>query len=770
MTGRAWRPPLVWAGVLVGLGLVTQVALPAHGHLGGRGVPISVDFQGAVQGLATALSAAGLVLLYRTSRVVNFAQVAIGAPGAVLAFEMIRFTGVPFVIDLVLALAAGAALGAVVELVLGRRFAKSSRLVFTVLLIAASTLMVSDLVPAMERAPFLPPEGARPVALVQAAGGLRSFLPFAGFSFHIGSFPLTFGFPEVISIELALAALAGLGCLMRFTRVGAALRSVGANAERAALLGIGTGAVATLTWVLAGGFSALALVIQGMTGYTGAAFTTTPVLLLPALAAAVLAKFRSIPVAAVAAVLIGTVSNALAFSLADAAPAVDGGLLVVLVAGLVLGRREIFRVEQAGEGSWKLTAELPPVPRELSGLAGVRGARYAGGAVLVGLLVLVPLVLNTGQVSLFQSILILAIVGMSLVVLTGWTGQVSLGQYGFVALGAVVAGGATARGGVPFWISIPLGVVVAGAAAVGLGFPALRARGLFLAVLTLAFGIAATDFLFDPGIFGWLVPPAISRPRLFGLGLDGETAFYYVCLVAFLAAAALVWNLRRTRVGRLMLAVRDNDAAARSVGVRALRAKLTGFAVSGALAGFAGALSAFQLRGVSSSAFTPQQSLIVFEWVVVGGVTSLGGAVLGVAAYSLLFYFLGSNMIVQYLAVFFVPLVIWVQPQGLMGMWAQLRDAVLRVVAQRRQLVVPSLFAGYDTRVLERRLVPLAPPLAGGGLNAPGARDRFSLRSAIHGRPGVHVDGAAGDVGALVAAASSADIEAVDGEVGQPWP
>ena len=174
-----------------------------------------------------------------------------------------------------------------------------------------------------------------------------------------------------------------------------------------------------------------------------------------------------------------------------------GGQLVLLVGGLLLQRRDLFRLASGGEGSWRLTAEERPVPRELASLAGLRAVRYVFAALIAHRGARGAVRRQRGSISKMQSIVLLGIVGLSLVVLTGWAGQVSLGQYAFVAVGAVVAGGATSRGGVPFLLAVPLGAVAAAAVAVLVGLPALRVKGLFLGVATFALAVTTSVLLFD---------------------------------------------------------------------------------------------------------------------------------------------------------------------------------------------------------------------------------------------------------------------------------
>jgi hypothetical protein len=207
------------------------------------------------------------------------------------------------------------------------------------------------------------------------------------------------------------------------------------------------------------------------------------------------------------------------------------------------------------------------------------------------------------------------------------------------------------------------------------------------------------------------------------------------CLVLVIV---ITLNLRRSRFGRLLIAMRENEANVQSFGVSATRLKITAFAVSGALAGFAGAVLVHQQRGLDQQFFLPQRSLDVFLFTVIGGVGSVGGALLGSLFDNLFRYFVSAN---DFLATATAALqgggaalfVLYLAPGGLISVAIKTRDAWLRIIAQRRQIIVPSLFADYDANALERRLIPLADADTNSGLAALGPGAHFRLGSELHG-------------------------------------
>ena len=719
--------------------IVVQVLLPGTPG-GGRGTPMAILFNGLVGGCAVAITALGLVLVYRSLRIINFAQAALGAAGGRLFFELIEFTKVPFLVALPLSIAVGALTGIAFDLIFGRRFFNAPRIVLTVVTIAALPFVgfyVSGKVPSL---PILPRVST--LSAQEAAGAVlsRPFLPFPGWHYKIGGFNNTYGFVEVFCLELLVFAVIGLVCFLRYTRAGVAIRALAENSERASLLGIPVGNLSTIVWGLSGGLSALTVICVGAMTAPAAAIGTgafVPILLAP-LTAAVVARFQSIPTAVFVALLLATVSNAVEYSYPDQFGLVQLGFFVILTAALLLQSRRGGRSEEGSGVSWAAVRETRAIPRELSRIATVRTARYSLIAVVLGLLLLWPVITPARYQNLGASILIEAIIGLSLVVLTGWAGQISLGQFGFAAIGGVVGGALTGRVGMPFWFAVPIATAFSGLFALVIGIPALRLKGLFLGVSTLAFSIAVDSMLFDDKYFGWLIPKNVNRPTLFFLDFDHDRPMYYLSLFCLVLAIVVVLNLRRSRFGRLLIAMRENEANVQSFGVSPVRLKLTAFAVSGALAGFAGAVFVHQQRGVSAPSFTSDHSVNVFVITVLGGIGTVGGALLGSLYDNLLKYFLPSNDFLKVVLDAFQQgggtlLVLVVAPAGLVSLIVGVRDAWLRIIAQRRQIIVPSLFADYDPTALEKRLIPLGDADANAGLAALGPGAKFRLGSELHG-------------------------------------
>jgi branched-chain amino acid transport system permease protein len=298
---------------------------------------------------------------------------------------------------------------------------------------------------------------------------------------------------------------------------------------------------------------------------------------------------------------------------------------------------------------------------------------------------------------------IYGIVAVSLVILTGWGGQISLGQWGIAAVGAAGAGIFSGQLHWPLPFALVAACTMGAGAAVLLGLPALRVRGLFLAVTTLAFAVVMSDVVLDDKWLGRVIPDTIARPKIIFIDTTDERALYYLCVAGLLFAVFAALGMRRSRTGRVLIAMRDNERAAQTFGVSLLRTRLATFAISGAIAALAGALFAYHQQTVESLSFDPQISLLILTMVVIGGVTSLPGAMLGTVWLGFLKYGpLEGSPTGQLLASGFgVTVLLLALPGGLAQVFYGARDALLRTVADRRGIHVPSLVADSREQRIE---------------------------------------------------------------------
>src|SRR3954469_10059967 len=329
---------------------------------------------------------------------------------------------------------------------------------------------------------------------------------------------------------------AGLAAFFRFTRLGIALRASAENADRALLLGIPVRRVGTVAWMLAGLFGSLTIFLRaplvgvptdGSLGFNVLLFT---------LAAAVIARMDRIAVAVVAGMAVGILEQASVVKTgsADLSAAI---MLAVVLGALLLQRGTTARAQDTGLSTWQAVKEFRPTPHELRGLPEVRAARFIVGGAAAALVLGAPYLLHAGSRGRLTLLPIYAIVAVSLVILTGWAGQVSLGQFGIVGAGAAVAGGLAANHNIDFFAACIIGTLAGAVVALAIGLPALRVQGLYLAVTTLAFG-AAMEFYFLKNKY-WigqhLLPHGeaarITRPVLWQrLSTNGDRAYYYLCL------------------------------------------------------------------------------------------------------------------------------------------------------------------------------------------------------------------------------------------------
>lgn len=754
------RTTLMTAGVVALLLIVTQFVLPGAGA--GRGTPGAIVFFGSVLGLINALTAVGIILVYRSNRIINFAQTAIGASGSIFAYNLMTALNWPFPLAFVIGVILGAFLGAIVDIAIVKRFFNAPRLLLTSLTIA----LVGALIFLANVIVQFPIFGEADRTLAERLGQRQPNLPFDDFSFNIGGVPLDFGFGELFAIGACMVTLAAVAYFLYRTKVGVAVRAASENTERASLLGIPVKLMSTVVWTIAGVVSAVSLMCHGLvtdfTSSAGGGLTT----LLNALAAAVLARMRSIPVAVVSSVGISIATQAIRWSYAERVELVDVGVLAIIVGGLLFQSRERARGEEGEGGSWQTVEEFRPVPKELAAIRGVRVSRWVLGLVVLGFVLLVPWILTVGGTNTAGRLVIFSIVLLSLVVLTGWAGLVSLGQMGLVAIGAVVGGALTFRLGVPFWVAVPTAALFTAIFAVVLGLSALRIRGIYLGIVTLAFAATVQGVLFQDEYFGWLLPERVDRPTAFFLNFEDERSMYYLCVAALLIAMFIVTALRRTRTGRVTIAMRENEANVQAFGVNLVRTRLAAFALSGFLAGFAGVVLAHHQKAIDPSSYNPLLSINFFVLAVVAGVGSVSGAIIAgvyLALQTLALQITGPVSII--LAILFEGLgllfLLYMFPRGLSALFYGLRDGVLRIIAQRRQIVVPSLFADYDPLAVERQLAPLSEPDFTSGLAKISPEFRYRKASVLYatrddgGRRGAREE----EIKALQAAAERAGEE-----------
>lgn len=304
---------------------------------------------------------------------------------------------------------------------------------------------------------------------------------------------------------------------------------------------------------------------------------------------------------------------------------------------------------------------------------------------LVGVFV-APVVLSEFYVGEMSLVFIYAVAGIGLMILTGYTGLASLGHAAFVGIGAYAHNYFVSKLGIPF----PFAMVLAGgvSAAFGIAFalPALRMTGIYLAIATLAFAeIMNQVFNHWDTVTGGGRGLAVPRPNLFGWQTTTETQFYYICLVVLIIITLGARNILRSATGRAMMAIRDSEISAQSMGIHIARTKVTSFGISTFITGIAGALLAHKLQFVAPAAFEIILSIQLLLMIVVGGLGSLHGCFYGAIIVAFLPQFLSlvkgllppsiGNIPWLQDGVFGLILVLFIllEPFGIYGRWRKVR-------------------------------------------------------------------------------------------------
>jgi branched-chain amino acid transport system permease protein len=547
----------------------------------------------------------GLVLVHRVSGVVHVAH---GAVGAYVTYVFVELRTVG---DLVLPVG---------RIALGDSVGLAPAFTMSLLVAAAIGLLAYLLV-------FRPLRGAPALAGLVASVGLMATLQalivlrFGGSDRPVGAIlpsePIALFGSDVPRDRLLLAAIvvgaaAVLWAVYRFTRFGLASRAASDDRTGVALLGWSPDRLAAVNWVVASVLAGLGAILAAPV--TGLHPVTTSLLVVPALAAALVGRLVSLAATAAAALALGMVQSLLLLAQDNYPWMPRSGVrealpLVVILLALALGAGARLARDPSGAGG-----RLPRAgrPRRV-GAAAVAGS--AAGA--AGLLTLH----GQDRVALVTS-LIGALVCLSIVVLTGWSGQISLAQMAFAGVAGFSLSRLGTDVGVPFPVAPLLAAALAALTGLAVGLPALRARGVSLAVVTLAGAVVVEEVVFkSPTLTGGFSGSRVDSP----LDPSGVPFGLLVLAVLVLTATGLA-RLRLGRAGHRLLAVRANERAAAAVGVDVTAARLQAFALSAFLAGLAGALLGYQQGALSYGSFGVFVSLAYLAVAYLGGIAGIAGA------------------------------------------------------------------------------------------------------------------------------------------------
>jgi branched-chain amino acid transport system permease protein len=642
---------------------VTALVLLRHG------LPLGIVLRGLIGGGALALAALGLALVYRIDRVVNFAQAGIGGTAAVCAVGLSSHFGWPWFLAFPVGALAGGGVGALMSVALIDRMRSRPRLAVTVATVGVAEVLTGG--------------AALLATAMPVRSGARDFAVPWHVNLHAG--PVIFHADAVLAVVITVGVFVGVEVWLRRAASGLAFRAATESAPRARLAGTPVAALAALAWGVSGLLAAVAVMLQTQlqgVSLGSAVVPGGPSTLLRLLAAAVLGGMGNLRRTFVAALAIGVLDELATWTYGRAIY-VDL-LLVGLVVVVLLFSRDARARRARSSGSELASREARPVDRDLAGQRAWRAGRVAGIALVALAAASAPVWVRPSQAHALGVVCVYAVLALSLLVLTGWAGQVSLGQFAIAGLGGAVTAVLYGRHGWDVTLALAAGVMIAAMAAVVLGLPALRLQGPFFAVTTLGFAVVAAGYLFDHRFVPWLVQEHITRPVLWErVSLRGEKAMYEACLAGLIMAIVAVVNLRRSRFGRMVIAVRENEGAAAATGLRPARAKIAAFAVAGGLAGLAGGLYVILQQGLQVDSFAPEASLRLFAIVVVGGLVSVGGVIGGavlIRGTELLFpsgwALLASGAGITALVGLF--------PEGLGGGLARARDEIARRLLGRR--------------------------------------------------------------------------------------
>ena len=316
-------------------------------------------------------------------------------------------------------------------------------------------------------------------------------------------------------------------------------------------------------------------------------------------------------------------------------------------------------------------------------------------ALLVLFVVIVPLVFGEYYLSIINLVLISIVGALGLNILVGYTGQISIGHAAFMSVGAYTAANLAVRAGLPFWITLPAGGLMAAIVGAVVGIPSLRIKGLYLAIATLA-GQLIIEWIINhvPWISGGTQASIqVPRPSLFGFEMKTQGELYFFLLFFALIAIVAALNLVRSRIGRAFVAIRDQDIAAEIIGIDIFRYKLIAFAISSFYAGVCGVLYTYYFGIANYEQFQLGVSIEYLAMIIIGGLGSVLGSILGAAFVALLplvirtvmesvggFFFAANEMatvvssmrLVIFGALIIVFLVL--EPEGLNRLWRNIRN------------------------------------------------------------------------------------------------
>jgi sulfate-transporting ATPase len=570
---------------------------------------------GAGTGAVYVLAAQGLVLIHRGSGVVNFANGGFALIGAYTFFEL-QESGIPEVPAIAIGMLAAAAAGAATHLLIMRRLKNAAQLTRVIATLALLALI----------------QGAF-IVKFQSDQAFPHF-PLPNPTEHI--FGQAIGAYYLFMLLIAAVLSAGLWAFYRYSAFGLKTSASAENGRSMAALGHSPDRLATWNWSAGGALAGLGGIL--VAPIVGLSVESVGLLLVPMLASALLGSFSSFSLTFLGGLVVGVGEAEVQRSVTTPGwPEVVPFFIVILVLvlkGSSLPSRSYvsLRLPKVGSGNIPWRFAIPG---------------FAGGVALC-------LLLSNGASAALIDTITAAIILLSSVVVTGYAGQLSLAQLGIAGIGAFIAARVGQAIGLNFWEALIVGMIGVIPIGIIIGLPALRARGVNLAIVTLGFGVIVEQVIFANSTFtGGVAGTTVQTPTLFGFDLNAELhpqRYAVLSLVLFALSGLAVCNLRRGRVGRRLVAVRGNERAAATLGINVAQTKLYAFSVAGVLATVGGVLIVYQASSVTwTSGWDVITGITLLSTIVIGGIGFVGGSLIGglvvaagISAY--LFSFLGVSV------------------------------------------------------------------------------------------------------------------------------
>ena len=593
---------------------------------------------GVAAGSLYAIVALGLVLLYRGTRVVNFAHAGFGAIGA-YTFWNLYPDHVPMLVALVAAVAAAAAAGIVTERLVARPLAAAPILTLAVATLAVDEIIRFTLTKLCSPNPrTVPPLWTKPTLNI---GGV--VLPAHRLLILLVSF----------GVSLLLAGF------LRRSLFGVAVRGAAEDLTAVRLRGVSGTKVTMFTWGLSAALSAVAGIL--VAPLLGLSPYFMNLVLIRAFAAALLGGFTSLGGSLVGGLVVGIMESHIQ-RYTTVPGGVEAGVFIVVVAVLLVRPHGLFGAKeteahapfQAGRRGLRVRIPLPtlsPMVQRIVGLAAVAAVAVAAF-----------------QVSSYYAFIgtvavVYASVGVSMYILAGLSGQLSIGHSALMGIGGFGAGILTQNAGLPYAVALPLAGLAAAAGAVAIGLPSFRIRGLYLAVVTLTFAIAAERYIFRLDVVAGYAR-GLDLPRM-----EPHTVMLWA-LAILVAAVILAVRVTGSKAGRAMLVLHHDETVAASWGISPNHYKLLAFGLSGFLAGCAGVTYATLIQHVTSDAFGADLSIILIAMAIVGGLGSIPGVIAGSILFALLPEFLKNAKVwIPFIQYSILLAVIMLLPQGMSQLW-----------------------------------------------------------------------------------------------------